>query len=143
MNNEARWLVWAALMSVGAAGGSGCATALESQGTLLVAVTVETAVAPSRVNFIITATLRNLTSEDVSLKVRCTPIELELDQNGTWIRTEDLRLCAPPDRTTLRASQSVQVQDERSLPPGRYRVVIESTDGRAAFSESFTLVPPP
>lgn len=142
MNHEVRRLVWAALMSVGVASGSGCATALESQGTLPVAVTIGTAVAPSSGIIIITATLRNLTSEDVSLKVRCTPIELELDQNGTWIRTEDLRLCVPPDRTTLRASQSVQVQDERSLSPGRYRVVIESTDGRAAFSESFTVAPP-
>jgi hypothetical protein len=129
-------------MAIAAVGvGVGCATSLESQGTLPVAVTIEAVPQVAGGVVVISATLRNLTTEDLTLRVRCTPIELELDQNGTWTRIEDFRSCAPPDRTTLRAGQMAEVEDQRSLGPGRYRVVIESIDGRAAYSEPFPVTP--
>ena len=137
-----RSLAWSwAVVAAAVGAGAGCATSLEAQGTLPVAVTIEAVPHATAGVVVISATLRNLTTEDLTLRVRCTPIELEMDQNGTWTRIEDFRSCAPPDRTTLRAGQVADVEDQRALGPGRYRVVIESIDGRAAYSESFTVAP--
>ena len=91
-------------------------------------------------NMTITVDLRNRGTEPVVLRVRCTVIEIDQEQNGTWLRLGDFRLCAPPNQETLRAGGTLTTTDQRSLNPGRYRVAIDATDGRTAVSQPFTVL---
>ncbi len=90
-------------------------------------------------NVTITARLRNLGAEQLILRVRCSAIEIDEDQAGTWRRLGDFRLCAPRNEETLAAGANLTTTDQRFLDPGGYRVVIESVDGRTAVSEPFTV----
>lgn len=88
---------------------------------------------------IVTATLTNQTTEDLMLKVRCTAVELDQAEGETWTRIHDLRLCAVPNLMRLPAQTTLTVTDQRALAAGRYRVVIESDDGRLSYSEGFVV----
>lgn len=87
----------------------------------------------------VTAVLRNRSTRDLTLKQRCTVINIEREESGAWIRIDDLRQCAPPDRINLPALTTLTIVDQRTLAPGRYRVVIEAIDERQAHSNPFTL----
>ena len=87
----------------------------------------------------ISARITNSGGSPLIIRVRCTPIELDRNDGGTWRRFGDLRLCAPPDRTTVPARTTVNVDDQRQLSAGEYRVVIELVDGGQAVSTSFEI----
>ena len=126
---------------VGAGCGPGLDPLLETGRELPLEIVVR--IAQSKLgdpNMTITVDLRNRGTEPVVLRVACTVIEIDQDQNGTWQRLGDLRLCAPPNQETLRAGATLTTTDQRSLSPGRYRVAIEATDGRTAVSQPFTVL---
>jgi hypothetical protein len=124
---------------------SGCATApaltdFADQGDLPVTVTARAEpLSPVSSVVVVTAELANRSQENLSLVTECTPIFVDARQNGQWVRISDLRLCAPPNRTTLPARVTLTVEDQRGLQAGEHRVVIEAADGRQAFSEPFTI----
>jgi len=84
-------------------------------------------------------TVVNTSDEGVMVKVRCTPIELDLRQDGQWRRIEDLRLCAPPNRSLVPARTTLVWTDVRQVAPGEWRVVVELADGRQAISAPFVV----
>jgi hypothetical protein len=83
--------------------------------------------------------IANPTGAAVTIRVRCTPIELDRKNGNTWQRIEDLRLCAPPDRTVVPARTTLSIEDVRQVDPGEYRVTIELVDGRTAHSPAFVI----
>ncbi|MEO8449429.1 MAG: hypothetical protein ABI647_06550 [Gemmatimonadota bacterium] len=87
----------------------------------------------------ISARITNSSDGAVTIRVRCTPIEVERNDSGTWLRIEDLRLCAPPDRTNLPPRTTVDIDDIRQLSAGQYRAVIELIDGGQSVSGPFSV----
>lgn len=133
------------LVAVGVVVGGGCAAGpdqeLEAGSEMPLLISVHASVSPvAEPNVTITADLHNVGKDPLVLKVRCTMIEVDQEQNGTWQRLGDLRLCAPPDRTILAAGATLTTADQRSLSPGTYRVAIEAIDGRVAVSKPFAVV---
>lgn len=118
---------------------SGCAGPLEAGDGAPVDVSLRAVRTHSDGLVTLTVGLRNPGAATVTLRMRCTPLELEQEQAGSWVRIEDLRLCAPPDRMLLPGRSSIEVQDQRLLSPGRYRVVVEAIDGALARSEPFAI----
>lgn len=132
-----RRLVLAALLLLA----GGCEQVLETQATgdLPVAITAQVSQAGPDQVVTISATVRNLSGGDLSLRMQCSVLSVDFDNAGTWVRYEDLRLCAPPDRMTLGAGATINANDQRLLSPGRYRVAVESVDGKSAVSEPFSI----
>ncbi len=130
----------AVLMAVAAGCTAGLDETMEAGGDLPLSVSVEFSVEKNaNPNVTITARLRNLGDRPLTLRVRCSVIEIDQDQAGTWQRLGDLRLCAPPNQETLAAGATRTATDWRLLSPGNYRVVIEGDDGRSAVSEPFAV----
>jgi hypothetical protein len=118
---------------------AGCDYQLAPDADLPLQVTVEATWSKLDPVVEVTAVLRNLAHRGLTIRVQCSPIAIDRDENGAWVRLEDLRLCAPPDRMEVPALTSLTISDQRLLSPGRYRVVIEAIDGREAHSSPFTI----
>lgn len=128
----------AVLLLVGTGCAAGPAEELQARGDLPLSVAVDVSVQKNaEPNVTITARLTNLGAEPLNLQVRCSVIEIDQAQAGTWQRLGDLRLCTPRSQETLPAGARLTTTDARSLSPGTYRVVIEGSDGRTALSEPF------
>ncbi len=90
-------------------------------------------------NMTISADIQNFGPGELAVRVRCTAIAVDHHQNGDWTRYEDLRLCAPPDRMFLPEGSTVTTVDQRELPAGTYRAVVEAINGKAAYSTPFVV----
>lgn len=84
--------------------------------------------------------LINATDAPIVIRVRCTPIEVDQQIGGEWRRLGDLRLCAPPDRTTMPPRTTWRLTDIRGLPPSaQYRLAVVPVDGAEVYSPPFDL----
>lgn len=136
MEFRRRWFSWIGLAM--AAAGCTNSVAVQAEGDPPFSVVFR--VVQSKLgnpNVTISAEIRNPGPGALVVRVRCTAIAVDQRQNGGWIRYEDLRLCAPPDRVFLPEGSTLTTADQRELPPGTYRAVVEAFSGKTGYSEPF------
>lgn len=133
--------MWRASLTIGVALAYGCsdivATSRDGNLPLDVSVVSVTPAGNNTVSF--TARLISRTNDPVVLSVHCTPLQTDQNVDGSWKRIDDLRLCAPPNQMVVPGKVTLELTDVRALGPGQFRAVVESPDGRLAFSAPFAI----
>lgn len=87
----------------------------------------------------LSASVENVSGRDLQLQNHCTPLKVDQDDTGSWRRIEPLRLCAGPSLVRIATQTTLTIDDELDLRPGRYRVLVATTEGHEFFSTPFDL----